>query len=158
MPTGTSAKNSKKLSLHKQARGRVSGCGVPFPSRRPCSDLAKSNLEVRPSAAKNCFIGDDEPCGPGASRANLRVAPKHRAAAVQESCLRPAEVQQGERQDGATVGQPRALPGKLCPPSQEQSASASYTRSLSLPRLNTLRPKVAEGDDVIPQKTKTSCL
>ena len=34
------------------ARLRVSGCGTPLPSRRPCSDLAKLNLEVRLSAPK----------------------------------------------------------------------------------------------------------
>ena len=153
MPTGTLAKNSKKLSLHGQARGRVSGCGVPFPSRRPCSDLAKSNLEVRLSAAKNCFIGDDEPCGPGASRANLRVAPKHRAAAVQESCLRPPDVQQGGRQVRATVGHRRRPWIDGTPLVRQQSASASYTRSLSLPRLNTLRPKSQSCDQAAALNT-----
>ena len=42
------------------ARLRVSGCGMPLPSRRPCSDLAKLNLEVRLSAPKKRCVGVGE--------------------------------------------------------------------------------------------------
>ena len=42
------------------ARLRVSGCGMPVPSRRPCSDLAKLNWKVRLSAPKKRCVGVGE--------------------------------------------------------------------------------------------------
>ena len=52
----------------------------------------------------------------GAEKRKERDAHEPGAAAVQESRERPAEVQQGERQVGATVEASQALPGKLCRP------------------------------------------
>ena len=111
------------------ARGRVSGSGMAFPSRRPCSDLAKLKSEAGPSAPKNCFGGVREPCGPGASRGEKDLAPLPRVAAVQEHCERLDEVRQGERQDGATVRASQALPGKLCPPRTAAKCSAIYEQA-----------------------------
>ena len=64
----------------------------------------------------------------GAEKRKERQAPGGRTAAVQENRARLAEVQQGERQDGATVGQPRALP-----------------ENCALPRRNKVPPRVTLG-------------
>ena len=66
----------------------------------------------------------------GASRADLRVPPHLRAAAVQEHCEQPAEVQQGERQVPHSFDILRRPPQGLSPLVRQQSTSASYTQSL----------------------------
>jgi len=60
----------------------------------------------------------------GVSSADLRIAPKHSMAAVQEGRSAPAEVQQGERQVRATVGISHACRRKKSPFGRQQSTSA----------------------------------
>ena len=59
-PQGDGVKIVNFQNARIGARLRVSGCGMPLPSRRPCSDLAKLNLEVRLSAPKKRCVGVGE--------------------------------------------------------------------------------------------------
>ena len=114
----------KKLSLHGQARSRVSGCGVPFPSRRPCSDPAKSNWKVGQPAAKNSCDGDDDTCDVGVESGN----PGKRLCADRLSIRRTACVQVTCSRASAGPAGVRGIAGVL------GSMGPLFTRQQSAPR------------------------
>ena len=66
----------------------------------------------------------------GAEKRKEQQAPLRRVAAVQENCERPAEVRHGERQVWQGVGHFSCTSKEEESLGRQQSASASYTRSL----------------------------